>query len=221
MRHALRAGAELKHRQNLGARIDGQPQPEHLGGTAQSGAQFVQLQVREVEIAEAALMEDLSVPACASEPGGDRRLTIAEDAFSRGSVQPFGECRQHLGDLLGGGFQMVQRSIASSTERGVAGLTTERLDRLSTTMFAISDQRVDVSFGDPEVRAWSVGTSEAFGGYPLGGSPPAFDLAPGAHRRRSRSHNRRVGAREATGGAIVWGARLEQTVERAALSPSS
>jgi len=92
MCHVLRAGAELKHRQNLGARIDGQPQPEHLGGTAQSGAQFVQLQVREVEIAEAALMEDLSVPACASEPGGDRRLTIAEDAFSLGSVQPFGEC---------------------------------------------------------------------------------------------------------------------------------
>src|SRR2546421_186711 len=40
-------------------------------------------------------------------------------------------------------------------------------------------------------------------------SPPAFDLAPGAHRRRSRSHNRRVGAGEATGGAIGVGEKFE------------
>ncbi len=32
MRRVLCAGAELKHRQKLGARIDGQPQPQHLRG---------------------------------------------------------------------------------------------------------------------------------------------------------------------------------------------
>jgi len=32
MRHVLCSGTKLKHRQNLGERIDGQPKPEHLCG---------------------------------------------------------------------------------------------------------------------------------------------------------------------------------------------
>jgi hypothetical protein len=112
----LCAGTQIEHRQNLGERIDGQPQPEHLCGAAQPGSEFVQLEVRDVQVAKATLVQALSVPACASEPRGDRRLTIAEDPFSRGSVQPFGQRRQHHGDLLGGGFQTIQRSVASSAE---------------------------------------------------------------------------------------------------------
>jgi len=52
MGHVLRAGAELKHGYKLGARIDGQPEPEDLCGAAQPGAYFVQLQMREVQVAE-------------------------------------------------------------------------------------------------------------------------------------------------------------------------
>ena len=37
----LGAGTHRQHGQNFGAKIDGQPDPEHLGGAAQSGAQFV------------------------------------------------------------------------------------------------------------------------------------------------------------------------------------
>jgi hypothetical protein len=80
-----------------------------------------------------------------------------------------------------------------------------------------------VGIGDPEVRALLVGTSEALGVYSLRCSPTAFDLAPGAHRCRCRCwlHARRGSGDETTGGAIVWAARLEQTVERGALGPSS
>jgi len=49
---------------------------------------------------EAVLMEELSVPACASEPGGDRGLSVAEDAFGGGRVQSFGQRRQDHGDLM-------------------------------------------------------------------------------------------------------------------------
>jgi hypothetical protein len=52
MCHVLRAGTQLEHGQNFGARINGQPQPEHLFGSAQPGSQFVQLQMRELEVAE-------------------------------------------------------------------------------------------------------------------------------------------------------------------------
>jgi hypothetical protein len=74
-----------------------------------------------------------------------------------------------------------------------------------------------MSICDPGVQALLVGTGEALGVHPLGSSPPAFDLAPGAHRERRRLHHRRKGGGEATGRAIVWGARLEKAVERGVL----
>jgi len=63
MSHGLAARAELKHRNNLGERIDGQPEPENLVGSAQPGAQFIQLKMREPERAERALVQCLSVLA--------------------------------------------------------------------------------------------------------------------------------------------------------------
>jgi len=69
VRHVLRAGTQMEHRQNLGARVDGQPEPQHLAGTAQPCAQFVQLEVREPEMAEGALVQGLCVLASASQKG--------------------------------------------------------------------------------------------------------------------------------------------------------
>jgi len=52
VRRMLCAGAEIEHGKNLRERIDGQPEPDHLCGAAQSGSQFVQLQVWEPQLAE-------------------------------------------------------------------------------------------------------------------------------------------------------------------------
>jgi hypothetical protein len=52
-------------------------------------------------------------------------------------------------------------------------------------------------------------------------SPAAFHLTPGTRWRRSCPSTQRGSGAETTGGAIVWGAWLQQTVERAALGPSS
>ena len=56
MRHVLRAGAEMEDGKNLRAGVDGQPQPQDLFGAAQPGSQFVQLEMRELEIAERVLV---------------------------------------------------------------------------------------------------------------------------------------------------------------------
>jgi hypothetical protein len=72
-------------------------------------------------------------------------------------------------------------------------------------MLAISDEGMDMRISDPGVGALLVGTSEALGGYLLGGSPTAFHLTPGAYRHRSRSH---AWQGETTGGAIKRGAGL-------------
>ena len=101
------------------------------------------------------------------------------------------------------------------TEGGAAGLTPKGLDAFGLAMRAISNQRMNMSVCDARVGTRSVGTGEALGVHPLWCSPPAFDLTPRSDRERHRPHNRRVGAAEATGGAIVWGAWLEKTLERA------
>ena len=70
--------------------------------------QFVQLQVREVQLAKEALVQGMRMLACTRQPSGNSRLPVAEDSLGSGSVQPFGQCRQHDGDMLGRGFQPVQ-----------------------------------------------------------------------------------------------------------------
>ena len=57
------------------------------------------------------------------------------------SSPPF-QVNQELWGLLGSGgsFQTVQGRVASSTERGVAGRASKRLDLLGMAMRAIPDQ---------------------------------------------------------------------------------
>jgi hypothetical protein len=176
MCHVLGAGTELKHRKNLRTRIDGQPQPGDLLSTAQPRAQFVQLHMRELEVAERVLVQLLSVRASASQPRGDGGLMVAEDAGGRGNVQSFGQSSEHHGDLLRRGFQAVHGGIASSTEGGAARLTTKGLDALGMTILAIANQSVLSSVSVAKVGALPVRTSEALGVDAFRGSPPAFNL---------------------------------------------
>ncbi len=127
----------MEHGKNLRAGVDGQPEPEHVLIAAQPGAQFIQLEVWEPEMAEGTLVQGLCVLASASQPGGDGGLAVAEDPPSLRRIQPFDERRQHHCDLLGRRFQAVQGSVAPSSERGTAGLTTKGLDPFNKTMLAI------------------------------------------------------------------------------------
>ena len=72
----------------------------------QPGAQFVQLEIRKLEVAEKVLVEALSVLPCAGQPGGDSGLSVAEDTFGSEDLA-FGQRREHHGDLVQGGFQTV------------------------------------------------------------------------------------------------------------------
>lgn len=80
-------------------------------------------------------------------------------------------------------------------------------------MRAVSNQGVDVSVCDAEVRAMVVGAGETLGSYPFRSPSSAFDLAPGAHRKRGWSHTRREGGGETAGRTSKWSARLEETVD--------
>jgi hypothetical protein len=164
--------------------VDGQPQPQDVGVAAESRPQFVQLEIGKLEMTEKVLVEALGMQPSAGQPGDDGRLTVAENPLCGGWVQPFGQSRQYHGDLVRGGLQPVQWGVASGTERGVAGLTTKRLNPLSRAMLAIPDESMDVSVCDPKVRTLTVRTGEALRIYAFGSTPPAFHLAPGAKRQR-------------------------------------
>ena len=69
MRRVLRAGAEIQHGQKLRAGVDGQPEPEHLCGAPKPGAQFIQLQMRELEMAKEAFVQGLCMFPSASQKG--------------------------------------------------------------------------------------------------------------------------------------------------------
>src|SRR5258706_3294941 len=157
----------------------------------------------EVEVAEDTFMQGLSVRARARQPGGDGRLSGAEDAFGRRWVQPFGQCSQHHGDVIGKGFQPVQGRIASSTEGGVTGLTPKGLNLLGTAMLAIPKkpralerqycQSTSTAGSDRQTLRWV-----CICGLPVGSSPQTRDVQaevlalhpPRQWRRDDRPGNR-------------------------------
>ena len=85
VRHVLRAGTQMEYGKNLRTWVDSQPQ--YVLRATQSGAQFVQLEVRETKIREGALVDGLSVLDSAGQPGGDGSLSVAEDPLGGGSIQ--------------------------------------------------------------------------------------------------------------------------------------
>jgi hypothetical protein len=164
--------------------VECQPQPQDVGVAAESRPQFVQLEIRKLEMTEKVLVEALGMQPSAGRPGDDGRLAVAENSLCGGWVQPFCQRRQYYCDLVRGGLQPVQWGVSSGTERGVAGLTTKRLNPLSRSMLSIPDESMAVSVCDPEVSTLTVRTGEALRFYAFGSTPPAFHLAPGAKRQR-------------------------------------
>jgi hypothetical protein len=161
-------------------------------------------------MAKEAFVQGLYMLSSAREPRGDGRLSKAEDPLCGRWVEPFGQRREHHGDLLRGGFQTIQGSVAPGSERSAAGLAAKRLNPLGMTMLAIANESVDLGIGDPAIGALLVGTGKTRGVHALGGSPAAFPLMPGAYMDRSWPSNRLRNGGEAAGRAIIWSAGLRR-----------
>src|SRR5260221_4363406 len=160
-------------------------------------------------MAEEALMQGLCMVPCASEPAGDGGLSGAEAPLGRRWVEPFGQRREHHGDLVRGRFQPVQRGVAPGGERGAARLTAKGLDALGSPMLAISDEGMEGSVGIDEVDALLIWTGVALGLHTPGRYSSAFHLIPGAYRSMPLSSSPRGRGGETTGGTIVWSAGLQ------------
>src|SRR5260370_33695767 len=96
-------------------------QPQHLFGASQPGSNFVQLQVREVEVAEGVLVEEVSVLAYASEPGADGALPVAPRPVRQRkgpALRPTQRARRPPG--TGVGCQTIQSKVPARTHHGAA-----------------------------------------------------------------------------------------------------
>jgi hypothetical protein len=161
--HVLGAGIQREDGNALAQRINGHPEPQHLCGTAQSGSELIQLDMREHQLAEGALVQALRVRSCPHEPGRDSGMPDAKDALGRRHIQPFGQSTQHQGYLTRGCFQAVQWRVDASTEGRATGLAAKGLDALGLPMAPITHQSMDLCIGDPVVLARSVRTGKALG----------------------------------------------------------
>ena len=90
-------------------------------------------------MAEDTFVQGLCMFPGASEPGGDGGLTVAEDPLCCRRVEPFGQCREHHGDLVRRGFQTVQGGGAPGSERGMARRASKGLDPFGTAVLAIAN----------------------------------------------------------------------------------
>ncbi len=141
VRCILSAGAEMEYGKNLREGIDGQPEPEHLCGAAQPCAQFVQLEVREPQIARC----ERWCKVCAYSPARVRKasdggLPVAEDTLCSGRIQPKGSRSQRDCDPAREGVFKRYKGVWRRAESGAASRASKGLDLLSTTMGAFSKE---------------------------------------------------------------------------------
>jgi hypothetical protein len=133
------------------------------------------------------LVQSQRLFASAGRPGGDGGLSVAEGPPSFGRIQH--TSRGQSAPWRPGtrkSFQAIQRGMAPGSERGTASKASQGLDTLGMAKLAIPSESMNVNVCDAEVRALGVRTGEAICVYPLGCSPAAFDLVPGADRWGNR-----------------------------------
>ncbi len=91
-------------------------------------------------------MEELSMSACESQPGGNRGLSKAENPLSSeiGS-NPSASAVSTMTICCEGVFERYNGVLRRARESGAAGLTPKGLNLLGLAMFAITNRRMDLS----------------------------------------------------------------------------
>jgi hypothetical protein len=199
----------MQHRDQLAQGIDRQPQPQCVGAVRQARSELVELDVRQVELPQDAVVKRRAVFTRPRQPAGNRRVRVAEDPRRGRDRQPLCQCCQDFATALGGGFQTVEWRIATRAKGGPTRLAAQGLDALAREVRAISDQGVDLRVGQAIVLTGAIGAGKPLCGDALGCAAAAFALTPGRHRWTGRSGCGLVRALLATGWAIVGGAGLE------------
>jgi hypothetical protein len=79
----------MEHRNDFGARVNGQRQPQTMGSAAQSSADLIQLHVGQMQGAKGAVVQRRTVQPCPREPGRNCGMAVTEHAHGRGYIETF------------------------------------------------------------------------------------------------------------------------------------
>ena len=139
MRRVLRAGTKGQDWDEFGERVEGHPEPEHLRSTPQARAQFGELEVRQREGPQPAVVQGRTVLAGACQPGAAWALAGPKHPHRRSDREPFGERTQDFGDARGWRLEAIERGVATGGEGCRTGLTPEHLNAFVLAVRAIAD----------------------------------------------------------------------------------
>ncbi len=94
----------------------------------------VQVEMREGEVLQGAVMQARALLPSACQPGGDRFRVRPTHASSRCHIQAFAQRSEHFPDTGGGSFEAIERGIATGAESRAAGLTVQGLNAVACAM---------------------------------------------------------------------------------------
>jgi len=117
------AWAEAEDGDDLGGSVDRRPDPDVVVSLADMGPEFIELNMRTLQVLKEVRVEILGLEAGAGEPGTQGAFADAPDPFEDGDVHAFRQEGQGFGHAGGVGFQAVENRIAADREFAAAGLT--------------------------------------------------------------------------------------------------
>jgi len=154
----LGARTDLEHRDEFGFGFAGDPDPQVLLSLPEIGPQFIELDMSQFEVGKETLMELLTLPAAAGQPGAEGHFPSAKDFFEHGDLHPNHEQVQDSGNGSGQGFQAVQNRVKTDGELLAAELAAQILNALIFSVRAISNEGMDVLVIDQVVITAWIGT---------------------------------------------------------------
>src|SRR5262245_6496791 len=109
-----------------------------MRATPEPRAQFIQLDVRELEIPQPTRMEHGTVFARTHHPSCDGRMPMSKHAHCSSDGESFRQRSEHFTHPLRWGFQAIERGMAAGAAGDTAGLTSERLDAFVPSFGAVA-----------------------------------------------------------------------------------
>ncbi len=148
------AKAEMKRGQDLGERVDGEPQP-HAADLADSAEELIHLDEGQEQVMEEALMQVRAVVTSSFQPAGDGGLSMTGAAHEDRNITPLSQEHQDQDDALFRDLEAVERRISTGGKGLPARLTFPILNVIEQTAFAISNKGMELVISYAEViTAW-------------------------------------------------------------------
>ena len=124
----LGASAEMKGRNGLTDRVNGEPEPAGGSGLADADEKLVHLDDGQDDVVEQVVMPALAVATHPLEPASERGIRVTGEANENGSIDPIREKPQHKVDFFGAGLEVVERRVDTAGKDLAAGLALEALE---------------------------------------------------------------------------------------------